>query len=298
MEITLRDRRALITDANSAIGASIARQFADAGARVAINYLVNSEPATTLAKDLGGKARQSLAFQADVTDQSEVGALFAAIDRAWGGLDILVNSAEVEGPRTIGGKVGSRQWNRALRINLLGSFHCSREALKRMVGQRSGVILNLSSVHGRIPWKTYTAYTAAKAGLSMLTKTLAQEAAPAGVRVMVLAPGAHGMRIDSSAWGDQGDLRMLLTGIRRGEFEEPAEVARVATFLVSDAASHLTESTLYGDDAMTDPAGFGTKDSVMGDRRAGLAERAGAPDAGDQAPEPSMEAAGSFGSAA
>ena len=182
MEIVLTGRRALVTGANSGIGASIARALAAAGARVVVNYVVNPEAAEAVVGGIRGAGGEAVALPADVSDAGQVGAMFATIDQTWGGLDILVNNAGIDGPRARAWEADPKDWERVLRIDLLGAFHCAREALKRMVAQRSGVVLNLTSVHERVPWSGYSAYTAAKAGLSMMTKTLSQEAAPFGVR--------------------------------------------------------------------------------------------------------------------
>lgn len=257
MEITLLGRRALVTGANSGIGASIAYQFAAAGARVAVNYLANPEAAASVLERVrraGGS--DAMALEADVADARQVGAMFAAIDRAWGGLDILVNNAGTDGPRALAWEADPEEWERVLRIDLVGSFHCAREALKRMIAQRRGVVLNMTSVHEKIPWSGYSAYTVAKTGLSMLTKTLAQEAAPLGVRVVALAPGAIRTPINQGVWSDPDSLRDLLTKIPLGRMGEPEEIARVAAFLVSDAASYLAGSTVYVDGAMIDYPDF------------------------------------------
>ncbi len=256
MEITLRGRRALVTGANSGIGASIARELAAEGARVAVNYVVNPEEATSLVRELERGGQGALAVEADVADAKQVGAMFEAIDRAWGGLDILVNNAGIDGPRALAWEADPAQWERVLRIDLLGFFNCAREALKRMVPRRSGVVLNLTSVHEKIAWSGYSAYTAAKAGASMLTKTLAQEAAPFGVRVLALAPGAIRTPINRSVWSDAAKLSDLLAKIPLGRIGEPEDVARVAAFLVSDAAAYVTGSTVYVDGAMTDYPDF------------------------------------------
>lgn len=256
MDITLFHRRALVTGANSGIGAGIARELAAAGARVAVNYVVHPEAAESVVAAIRQAGGEALALEADVSDAGQVGAMFEAIDRAWGGLDVLVNNAGIDGASALAWEADPKDWERVLRIDLLGAFHCAREALKRMVAQRRGVVLNLTSVHETIPWTGYSAYTAAKAGLSMMTKTLAQEAAPFGVRVVALAPGAIRTPINRAVWSDPASLADLLTKIPMNRMGEPEEIARVATFLVSDAASYLTGSTVYVDGGMTDYPDF------------------------------------------
>ena len=201
MEIKLTRKRALVTGANSGIGEVIALALADAGAKVAINYVVNPEAAQAVAAKVRDKSGDALALEADVGNPDQVAQMFENVDAAWGGLDVLVNNAGIDGPRAYGWESDPTAWRRVIEINLLGVFHCSREALRRMVAQKSGVILNLTSVHEVIPWSGYSAYTAAKAGASMLTKTLAQEAAPHAVRVLAIAPGAIQTPINQTVWG-------------------------------------------------------------------------------------------------
>jgi NAD(P)-dependent dehydrogenase (short-subunit alcohol dehydrogenase family) len=252
METGLSNRRALVTGANSGIGESVARELASAGARVAVNYLVNPEAAEAVVTAIRAAGGEAIALKADVADAAQVGAMFSEIDRAWGGLDILVNNAGIDGTRALSWDIAPQDWERVLRIDLFGAFHCAREALRRMVRQKSGVVLNLTSVHEKVPWSGYSAYAAAKAGLSMLTKTMAQEAAPFGVRVVALAPGAVRTPINRSVWSDPTNLADLLTKIPLDRIGEPAEISRVALFLVSDAASYMTGSTVYVDGGMTD----------------------------------------------
>lgn len=252
MEISLGGKRALVTGANSGIGAAIARELASAGAAVALNYVAHPEAAADLMATIRAGGAEAWAFEADVADPRQVADMFEAVDRRWDGIDILVNSAGVDGPRAAAWESDPAEWLRVIRVDLLGAFHCAREALRRMVARKSGVVLNLTSVHEKIAWSGYSAYTAAKAGLSMLTKTLAQEAAPHGVRVVALAPGAIRTPINRAVWGDPASLADLLGKIPMGRMGEPEEIARVAVFLASDAASYLTGSTVYVDGAMTD----------------------------------------------
>jgi glucose 1-dehydrogenase len=256
MEVSLKGRRALVTGANSGIGAGIAKELAAAGARVAVNFVVHPNAAAQVVADIERAGGEALALQADVADAVQVGAMFASLDKAWGGIDILVNNAGIDGPRAMAWEADPTDWERVLRVDLLGAFHCAREALKRMVAQRSGVVLNLTSVHEKIPWSGYSAYTAAKAGLAMTTRTMAQEAAPFGVRVVALAPGAIRTPINRSVWSDKTALADLLTKIPLDRMGEPEEIARVAVFLVSDAAGYLTGSTVYVDGGMTDYPDF------------------------------------------
>lgn len=256
VEIALRGARALVTGANSGLGEAMARELAAAGARVAVNYVVDPDAAERVARGMRERGGEALAVRADVSDPASVGSMFAAVDQAWGGLDILVNNAGIDGTRAVAWEADPEEWQRVLRVDLFGPFLCAREALKRMVAQRRGVVLNVTSVHEKIAWSGYSAYAAAKAGLSMMTKTLAQEAAPFGVRVLSLAPGAIRTPINRGVWSDPAGLADLLTKIPLGRVGEPEEVARAAVFLVSDAASYMTGSTVYVDGAMTDYPDF------------------------------------------
>ena len=252
MQIRLDGKRALVTGGNSGIGAAIVRELASAGARVAINYLVHPELTSALVAELQAAGAVAVGVQADVSDVAQVDALYAELDRQWGGIDILVNNAGIDGAPATTWEADPANFERVLRVNLQGSFLCARAALKRMTAQRSGVVLNMSSVHERIAWSGYGAYTASKAGLAMLTQTMAQEAAPFGVRVLALAPGAIRTPINQNVWSNPDSLRDLLTKIPLGRMGEPAEIAQVATFLVSGAASYMSGNTVFVDGAMTD----------------------------------------------
>jgi NAD(P)-dependent dehydrogenase (short-subunit alcohol dehydrogenase family) len=252
MKIELDRARILVTGANSGIGAAIARQLAASGGRVAVNFLVHPEATDALLAELRGAGAEAIGLQADISDPAQVDAMYAGLDRQWGGIDALVNNAGIDGAHALAWEAVPVAWERVLRVNLYGSFLCARGALQRMVKQRSGVVLNMSSVHERIAWGGYSAYTSSKAGLAMLTQTLAQEAAPFGVRVLALAPGAIRTPINKDVWEDPEALRDLLTKIPLGRMGTPEEIARVATFLVSDLASYMTGSTVFCDGAMSD----------------------------------------------
>jgi NAD(P)-dependent dehydrogenase (short-subunit alcohol dehydrogenase family) len=175
MNIRLEGKRALVTGANSGIGAAIALGLADAGAKVAINYVAHPEAADELVQSIKQKNGEAISIQADVSDPKAVGNLFWQLDVAWSGIDILINNAGIDGERALGWEADIAAWRKVIEVNLFGAFYCAREALKRMVPQNSGVVLNISSVHEEIAWSGYSAYTASKAAVSMLTKTLAQD---------------------------------------------------------------------------------------------------------------------------
>lgn len=251
MEIKLTGKRALVTGGNLGIGRAIAEAFAEAGARVAVNFLSHPRAAHDLCRELSPDDVQgALALEADVADPEAVNAMFADIDEAWGGLDILVNNAGIDGPRELGWEARVEDWRRVLEVNLGGAFNCAQEALRRMVPAGSGVVINITSVHELIPWVGYSAYTASKAGLSMMTKTLAQEAAPHGVRVVGLAPGAIRSPINRGLWEDPEQLADLARKIPMGELGMPSDVANMALVLASDLANYVTGSTVFVDGGM------------------------------------------------
>jgi NAD(P)-dependent dehydrogenase (short-subunit alcohol dehydrogenase family) len=254
--IDLTGRRALVTGGSSGIGAAIADALAECGADVAINYISHRETAEAAATRYRGAGRRALPVEADVSRPEAVAAMFAAIDREWGGIDILVNNAGIDGRAAPAWEIGLDDWRAVIEVNLFGAFHCAREALQRMVPAGSGVILNLTSVHEVIPWSGFSAYTTAKAGLSMMTKTMAQEAAPHGVRVLAIAPGAIRTAINKAVWSNPEGLADLNTKIPMGRMGSTEEIARMAATLCSDAASYVTGTTLFVDGGMLDYPSF------------------------------------------
>ena len=182
--------------------------------------------------------------------------MFGQLDQHWGGIDVLVNNAGIDGHPAPGWEIEPEAWMRVIDVNLKGAFLCARQALRRMVPQRSGVVLNTTSVHEVIAWSGYSAYTASKAGLSMLSRSLAQEAAPHGVRVLCIAPGAIRTPINRQVWGQRAPYQDLLTKIPLGRIGEPADVARMAVLLASDVAGYVTGTSVFVDGGMTDYPAF------------------------------------------
>lgn len=250
MQVELIGKRALVTGGSSGIGKAIALAFAEAGADVAINYISGDEAARAIVGSIEKLGRRSMAVKADISDADAVGAMFARIEREWNAVDILVNNAGIDGKRAMSWEIDLADWRKVIEVNLFGAFHCARLALQPMIARGSGVVLNITSVHEAIPWAGYSAYTTAKAALGMLTKTMAQEAAPHGVRVFSIAPGAIKTRINEQVWEDQQGYRDLMSKIPANRMGEVNDIARMALMLCSDAASYLMGSTVYVDGGM------------------------------------------------
>jgi glucose 1-dehydrogenase len=256
MEIRLDGKRVLVTGGNSGLGEAMALAMADAGADVAVNYVVQPEAAEGVVNQIKAKGRRAVALEADVSDPSAVARMFSQMDEALGGIDILVANAGVDGHKALSWESEAEQWERVIRINLLGAYNCAREALRRMTAQRSGVVLCTSSVHEVIAWSGYSAYAASKGGMNMMAKTLAQEAGEYGVRVLSIAPGAIATPINAAVLGDpkwQEDLMGKVVIKRVGTTDD---VASLALFLVSDHASYMTGTTVFVDGGMTDYPAF------------------------------------------
>ncbi len=134
--------------------------------------------------------------------------------------------------------------------------HCARLALQAMTARRSGVILNISSVHETIAWSGYSAYTASKAAIAMMTKTMAQEAAPFGVRVLAVAPGAIQTEINKAVWSDPKQMPDLIDKIPLGRMGQVQEIAGMVTVLVSDVGAYVTGTSIFIDGGMTDYPSF------------------------------------------
>lgn len=256
MNIELSGKRALVTGGNSGIGKAIASALGEAGARVAVNYIEDPDAAGEIVDQIQKGGSEAFAIQSDISDAGQVHQMFREMDDRWDGIDILVNNAGIDGGHSLSWEIEVKDWRKVLEVNLIGAFHCCREALQRMIPKEKGVILNMTSVHERIPWTGYSAYTTSKSGLSMLTQTLAQEAAPHNVRVVALAPGAIKTPINKNVWSDPQKRKDLLDKIPLGRIGETEDIAGMAVVLVSEVAGYVTGTTVFVDGGMTDYPDF------------------------------------------
>ena len=199
----LDGRRTLITGASSGIGKATALRFGIEGASVCVNYYSDHEKADAdvVCAEIDPSGKRAFTFQADVGDEQQVIAMVATVVERFGGIDVLVNNAGIEKEvPTL--EMPLDLWNAVLRTNLTGAFLCLREAGKHMADQKSGVIVNMSSVHEFIPWPGFAHYCASKGGMKLLTQTVARELAPQGIRCVNVAPGAIATPINNFVLDD------------------------------------------------------------------------------------------------
>jgi NAD(P)-dependent dehydrogenase (short-subunit alcohol dehydrogenase family) len=235
---------ALVTGAADGIGLAIATRFAAAGYRVVLADLDGAK-AEARAADLGA---EHIGVALDVTDEAKVVSVIADIGKQLGRLDALVNNAGIGDPQlpTLEQEVAT--FDRILRVHLDGTFIASREAARIMIPQGGGAILNLSSIAGVGGLPRRNAYGAAKAGIASLTRSMAGEWGPSGVRVNAIAPGyTRTALVKTLIEAGRLDARKIERRTPLGRLAEPAEIAEAAFFLCSPAASYITGSILSVD---------------------------------------------------
>lgn len=254
----LMNHAAVVTGASSGIGLAVAEALANAGAAIAVNYRSQPAPAEDLVRRIVDRGGCAIAVQADVSREDDVIRLFDEAVAAFGRVDLLVSNSGVQQDAAIA-DMTLAEWNTVIDINLTGQFLCAREAVRRFRAQpetgrparSAGVIITMSSVHEIIPWAGHINYAAAKGGVRMLTRSLAQEVAPDGIRVNAIAPGAIRTPINKEAWESEEALTRLLRLIPYGRIGEPEDVARAAVWLASDEADYVTGTTLFVDGGMS-----------------------------------------------
>ncbi|MEM7008403.1 MAG: SDR family oxidoreductase [Thermodesulfobacteriota bacterium] len=253
----LKGQRALITGASSGIGKAIAVAMAKAGASVVINFRAGGDKAREVVKEIEDAGGTAIALQADVSSEYEVQEMFAQMIKHFGSIDILVNNAGVQKDVPFH-EMTLEQWNAAIAVDLTGQFICSREAvrefLKRgMVAELScalGKIICISSVHDAIPWAGHVNYAAAKGGVKMFMKSIAQELAPQKIRVNAVSPGAIKTDINKSVWDTPEGMEGLLKLVPFGRIGEVEDVAKACVWLASDESDYITGDVLYVDGGM------------------------------------------------
>jgi len=233
----------LVTGAAKGIGLRIARAFAREGARVAA-LDIDAPGADALARELVAEGREALALKTDVTAAPEVRQAVDAVLGRWGRIDVLVNNAGGFSVIRRTEDIPDDEWEAIFRFNVTSAFLCAKAVLPQMKRQRSGAIVNLSSVAGRAGAVTVTShYAAAKAALLGFTRHLAREVARDGIRVNAVAPGTVATE-RFRALRSPEETRRMAESVPLGRVAEPEEIAEVVLFLASDAARYVTGATL------------------------------------------------------
>ncbi len=257
-------QKALVTGASKGLGQAMAIGFAEAGADVLVNYSSDEAGARETAKAIEALGRKAVIFKANVAHEAEVLAMFDCMFKNFGRLDICVPNAAIQ----LNAKVDEmtmEQWQTVIDVNLTGMFLCAREAIRafkrqgidRSVSYACGKLIFMSSVHDVIPWEGHANYAAAKGGLMLFMKSLAQEVAHLRIRVNAISPGAirTPMNVEKLTSPEmfESQLLKLIPAKRIGE---PGDVARTAVWLASDQSDYVYGTTIYIDGGMTLYPGF------------------------------------------
>lgn len=258
---SLAGQTAIVTGSSSGIGAATARELARAGADVVVNYHGDERNAEAVVADIEAFGRRCFAIGADVSKESDVLSMFDETEKRLGPIDIVVSNAGVQKDASLC-EMTVDDWNTVIGVNLTGAFLVGREAVRRFRGKglredvspALGKLVFDSSVHQLIPWAFHVNYAAAKGGVDMLMRSIAQEVAAEKIRVNSVAPGAIATSINADERENSRDAMLKL--IPYGRIGEPADVGRTVAWMVSDAADYLTGQTIFLDGGMTLYPGF------------------------------------------
>jgi NAD(P)-dependent dehydrogenase (short-subunit alcohol dehydrogenase family) len=245
--VKLKGKVALVTGAGRGIGRGIAEVFAEQGADVAVNDIVDMKQAEAVAASLRAGGRRAIVVQADVAKRTDVEPM---IDKVWtelGPIDILVNNAGIE---TIVPflELTDEQWTRLVDVNLRGAWLCSQVFCRRALAEgRKGSIVNIGSIQAAkvLPGRTH--YAPTKLGLEALTRNMSAEMTPQGIRVNCIHPGLIDTPMTEWVMKSPDILPIVLSQISLGRAGEPREIGTVAAFFVSDDASYLTGQSIFVD---------------------------------------------------
>ena len=235
------NRTVVVTGASGGIGRAVAELFARQGYNVVMGCCHNEAATRQQSEEWNAEGLQTAVYRADVADPLQAQALVAQATELFGHLDVLVNNAGI----SISGLITdltAEDWRRLMGVNLDGSFYCAQAAAKQMLRQKNGSIIQISSIWGVTGASCEVAYSASKAGVIGLTKALAKELGPSGIRVNCIAPGVIDTPMNAAYTPDV--LQQLAEETPLGRIGTPLEVAQAALFLAGPSASFITGQIL------------------------------------------------------
>ncbi|HKJ45334.1 MAG TPA: 3-oxoacyl-[acyl-carrier-protein] reductase [Balneolales bacterium] len=247
MSFSLEGKTCLVTGGGRGIGRSIALGLAKAGADVAITYSRSADAANEVKKEIESLGRKAKAIQADAVDTERAAEVINELVKDWSKLDVLVNNAGITRDTLIM-RMSEEQWDSVITTNLKSVFNYSKAVVRPMMRQRSGSIINISSIIGITGNAGQTNYGASKAGIIGFSKSLAKEIGSRNIRVNVIAPGY--IMTDMTENLDDKLIDMIKTSTPLGRGGNPQEVADSVIFLASDASSYITGSVIQVDGGM------------------------------------------------
>lgn len=249
--IRFENKIALVTGSTQGIGAACALRLASEGADIILNGRKYDERAEGLIKQVNEMGRRATFIAADVSASANVVKLIGDAIAVYGSLDILVNNAGVEKNHNFW-EVTEEEYDFVMDTNLKGIFFGIQAFVKYcMANSRTGVVVNMSSVHEEIIFPHFAAYCASKGALKMLTRNLATELAPLNIRINNVAPGAIATPINQSLMNNPEQLNNVLKNIPMKKLGKPEDVAAVVAFLASGDAAYVTGSTYFVDGGLT-----------------------------------------------
>jgi 3-oxoacyl-[acyl-carrier protein] reductase len=238
----LEGKVALVTGASRGIGREIAFELAREGASVAVNYAGSEAKALELVEEIKALGRDAFAIQADVSNSDSVNDMVKETVERFGKLDILVNNAGITKDNLLM-RMKESEWDDVININLKGVFLCTKAVTRQMMKQRSGRIINISSIVGVSGNPGQANYVAAKSGVIGLTKTAAMELSSRGITVNAIAPGF--ITTDMTDKLNEEVKAEMLKQIPLAKFGEPKDISRAVVFLASEDSNYMTGQTLH-----------------------------------------------------